>query len=58
MNKVFKIVAIIGNVSEVLIASSLVVEMLSKFRGKRKAATTTIVVEDDNSPQPETPLAA
>ncbi len=37
MNKVFKAVAIIGNVSEVLIASSIVAEMLSKFRGRRKA---------------------
>ncbi|GEM_PF-6679611 len=55
MSKVLKAVAILGNVSEVIIASSLVVEMISKIRGNKKNATPTTAEE---VPQPETPIAA
>lgn len=57
MNKVFKAISIVGNVSEVIIASSLVAEMLMKLRGKSTKSTTIVAVED-NSPQPDQPIAA
>ncbi len=56
MNKIFKAIAIVGNVSEVIIASAMVADLISKFRGSRKATSTTIEVEDN--PQPEQPMAA
>lgn len=56
MNKVFKVIAIVGNVSEVLIATSMVADLFNKIRGNRKT-TTTIKVEETN-PQPDQPIAA
>ncbi|MBD5305215.1 MAG: hypothetical protein HDS12_05405 [Bacteroides sp.] len=56
MNKVWKVVALVGNVSEILIATTMVADLLNKIRGNRKA-TSTIEVEDPN-PQPEQPMAA
>lgn len=56
MNKVWKAISIVGNVSEILIATSMVVDLLNKIRGSRKATSTTIEVEDN--PQPEQPMAA
>lgn len=55
MNKVWKAIAIVGNLSEVVIATSMVADLFNKIRGSRKA-TTTIEVEDN--PQPEQPMAA
>lgn len=57
MNKVLKAITIFGNVSEAIIASSLVAEMLMKLRGKSTKLTTIAAVED-NSPQPDQPIAA
>lgn len=57
MNKVWKIVALVGNVSEILIATTMAADLFNKIRGSRKATTTTIVVED-STPQPEQPMAA
>lgn len=56
MNKVFKVIAIVGNVSEVLIATSMVADLFNRIRGSRKA-TTTIKMEETN-PQPDQPIAA
>ncbi len=56
MNKVWKAIAIVGNLSEVVIATSMVVDLFNKIRGNRKATSTTIEVEDN--PQPEQPMAA
>lgn len=56
MNKVWKAIAIVGNLSEVIIATTMVADLLTKIRGNRKATSTTIVVEDN--PQPEQPMAA
>ena len=56
MNKVWKVVALVGNVSEILIATTMVADLFNKIRGSRKA-TSTIEVEDPN-PQPEQPMAA
>lgn len=55
MNKVFKVIAIVGNVSEVLIATTMVADLFNKIRGSRKA--TTIKVEETN-PLPDQPIAA
>lgn len=57
MNKVWKVVALVGNVSEILIATTMVADLFNKIRGNRKATSTTIVVEDP-TPQPEQPIAA
>ena len=57
MNKVWKVVALVGNVSEFLIATTMVADLFNKIRGNRKATSTTIVVEDP-TPQPEQPMAA
>ncbi len=57
MNKVFKAISIVGNVSEVVIATSMVADLISKIRGIRKATANTIVVEEPN-PQPDQPIAA
>ena len=56
MNKVLKVIAIVGNVSEVLIATTMVADLFNRIRGSRKA-TTTIKVEETN-PQPDQPIAA
>ena len=57
MNKVWKAIAIVGNLSEVIIATTMVADLFNKIRGNRKATSTTIVVEDP-TPQPEQPMAA
>lgn len=57
MNKVWKAIAIVGNLSEVIIATTMVADLLNKIRGSRKATSTTTVVED-TTPQPEQPMAA
>lgn len=57
MNKVFKAISIVGNVSEVLIATSMAADLISKIRGSRKATANTIIVEEPN-PQPDQPIAA
>lgn len=57
MNKVWKVVALVGNVSEILIATTMVADLLNKIRGSRKATSKTTVVED-TTPQPEQSMAA
>ncbi len=57
MNKVLKAISIVGNVSEVIIASAMVAELVAKLRGKSTKSTINMVVED-NSPQPDQPIAA
>lgn len=57
MNKVWKAIAIVGNLSEVIIATTMVADLFNKIRGSRKATSTTIVVEEP-TPQPEQPIAA
>lgn len=54
MSKVLKAFAILGNASEIIIATSIVAEMISKLRGKKNATPTTA----EEAPQPETPIAA
>ncbi len=56
MNKIFKAVAIIGNVSEVIIASAMVADFISKLRGNKSTASITVV--EDSNPQPDQPIAA
>lgn len=56
MNKVWKVVALVGNVSEILIATTMIANLFNKIRGNRKA-TTTIKVEETN-PQPDQTIAA
>lgn len=55
MNKVMKAIAIVGNLSEVIIASAMVADLISKIRGAKSTSSTT---EAEESPLPETPMAA
>ena len=57
MNKILRAITIVGNLSEIIIATSLVVDLCDKIRGK-KAKTTVIEVEENVSPQPELTPAA
>lgn len=57
MNKVLKAVAVLGNAAEIIIAGSVLADVIMKLRGGKKAPTSNPVVVDDN-PQPETPIAA
>lgn len=56
MNKVWKAIGIVGNLSEVIIAAAMVADLINKIRGNRKATSTPVV--EDNCPQPEQPIAA
>lgn len=56
MNKIFKAIALIGNASEIVIASAMVADLISKLRGTRKATSSTPLVEE--TPQPDKPIAA
>ena len=58
MNKILRAITIVGNLSEIIIATSLVVDLCDKIRGKKKAATNVIEVEENLSPQPELTPAA
>ena len=57
INNVLKAIDIVGNLSELIIATTLVDDLFNKIRGSRKATSTTIVVEDP-TPQPGQPMAA
>lgn len=56
INKVWKTIAIVGNLSEVVI-TTMEADHLNKIRGSRKATSIIIVVEDP-TPQPEQSMAA
>lgn len=56
MNKVLKAISIVGNVSEVIIASAMVAEIVAKLRGK--STKSTINMDVDETPQPDQPIAA
>lgn len=56
MNKIFKAIAIVGNVSEVIIASAMVADLISKLRGNRNVTSSTPLAEE--TPQPDQPIAA
>ena len=56
MNKIFKAIAIVGNVSEVIIASAMVADLISKLRGISNASKSTPLAEE--TPQPDQPIAA
>ena len=58
MNKILRAITIVGNLSEIIIASALVADLCNKIRGKKKAKTTVIEVEENLSPQPELTPAA
>lgn len=56
MNKIFKAIAIVGNVSEVIIASAMVADLISKLRGINTASKSTPLAEE--TPKPDQPIAA
>lgn len=55
MNKVLKAVAIVGNFAEVIIASAMVADLISKLRGTKP---TSPITEAEVIPQPDQPIAA
>lgn len=56
MNKIFKAIALIGNASEIVIASAMVADLISKLRGINTASKSTPLAEE--TPQPDRPIAA
>ena len=58
MNKILRAITIVGNLSEIIIASALVADLCNKIHGKKKAKTTVIEVEENLSPQPDLTPAA
>lgn len=56
MNKIFKAIALIGNASEIVIASAMVADLISKLRGNRNVTSSTPLAEE--APQPDQPIAA
>lgn len=51
MDKALKVLKVAAYISEVIVASSIVVEMIEKFSSKKKSASTPapIAVAGDNS---------
>lgn len=56
MNKIFRVVAVLGNAAEIVIAGSILADLIIKIRGNKKA--TKLMVEDEDSPQRELTPAA
>lgn len=50
-----KAVAIVGNLAEIIIATTMAADLFSKIRGNK---TTSSNLGGDDNPQPEQPLAA
>lgn len=42
MSKFFKALRVAGDVAEIIVASSIVVEFIDRFRAKKKAQVTTV----------------
>lgn len=55
MNNLWKAIALVGNVSEVIIASTMVADLISKIRGNKTATTSAV---GKPNPDPVTPMAA
>lgn len=54
MSKFFKALRVAGDVAEIIVASSIVVEFIDRFRAKKKAQVTTEPTADDTNDTAET----
>lgn len=58
-NRFTKAVTLVGNASQIIIASSILVELYFKFRDRKKSQKSNPDDDGDFSPSPtQTPLAA
>lgn len=51
-----KTVALVGNLAEIIIATTMAADLFQKIRGNK--TTSTNIMDGDDNPQPEHPLAA
>ncbi len=54
MSKFFKALRVAGDVAEIIVASSIVVEFIDRFRAKKKAQVQTVEPADDTNDTAET----
>ena len=48
MSKFFKVLKVAGDVAEIIIASSIVVELIERYRAKKKTAQVQVTTETAN----------
>ena len=48
MSKFFKVLKVAGDVAEIIVASSIVVEFIERYRAKKKAAQVQTTTETAN----------
>ena len=53
MSKFFKALRVAGDVAEIIVASSIVVEFIDRFRAKKKAQVQTVEPTADASTEAE-----
>lgn len=56
MTKVFRAIAIVGNLAELIVAGSILTDVILKIRGNKPATSPQPQVED--TPLPDNPIAA
>ena len=54
MGKFLKALRVAGDVAEIIVASSIVVEFIERFRAKKKAQVQTVEPADDTNDTAET----
>ena len=54
MSKFLKALRVAGDVAEIIVASSIVVEFIERFRAKKKAQVQTVEPADDTNDTAET----
>ena len=48
MSKFFKVLKVAGDVAEIIVASSIVVELIERYRAKKKTAQVQVTTETAN----------
>ena len=48
MSKFFKVLKVAGDVAEIIVASSIVVEFIERYRAKKKTAQVQVTTETAN----------
>lgn len=56
-NRISNVISLVGNASQVIIASSILAELYFKFHDRNKKVADYTPDDDDNTPSPSTPLA-
>ena len=56
MSKFFKVLKVAGDVAEIIVASSIVVELIERYRAKKKIAQVQVIKETANKESVEKKL--